>query len=167
MVEEVVRWLLLYDPGTLGFTPSTSLSLGSQVLIPFSECHLPGPIWVTLNSLRWRKGARSIRTNTSSFQLLLPLVSALTIPVAIDEVSMAPSCPWVLSPSVDTLLSASTQPPFSLSLCSPTPTLIALGGSNNGGTTSSHPGQPSPHLTEPDPQPPAHPQPQAVPKQYR
>lgn len=88
------RWsdgLLLYDPGTLGFTPSTSLSLGSQVSIPFFGCHLPGPLWVTLNYLRWRKGLCSIRTNTS-FQLLLPLVSALKIPVAIDEVSMAPSC---------------------------------------------------------------------------
>lgn len=37
-------------------------------------------------------------------------------------------------------------------------------------TTSSHPGQPSPHLTEPDLLPAPHipyPQPQAVPKQYR
>lgn len=68
----------------------------------------------------------------------------------------------VLSSSLDTPFPASTHPPFSLSLCSPAPTLIALRGSNNGVYHTSRPGQPTILSLTPPP-----PQPQAVPKQYR
>lgn len=131
-----------------------------------SLLQMPSPSWSTLGHFEFsplEEGGSVPCTQTSSFQLLLPLVSALKIPVAIDEVSVAPS--FSLGGQLfrpQSPLPASTQLPFqSLTHIPPhTPTLIALGGSNNGvyhilPSWAAFPFQHQshfscPHLTEPD-----------------